>query len=152
MCSSFALLWSQKILNQTIAKQRTSVLVPNSIASLAFDCHQAGLPSPLGTAFEALPSQMAQGVKNPPAIQETQETWVWSLGREAPLEEDMATHSSILAWKIPWTEKPGGLRSKRVAKESDMSERHRDQSGPTQGLLFPSSDPTPSPYWAGGTF
>ena len=85
MCSSFALLWSQKILNQTIAKQRTSVLVPNSIASLAFDCHQAGLPSPLGTAFEALPSQMAQGVKNPPAIQETQETWVWSLGRETKI-------------------------------------------------------------------
>ena len=63
-----------------------------------------------------------------------------------------ATHSSVLAWKIPGTEKPGGLQSKRVAKESDMSERHRDQSGPTQGLLFPSSDSTPSPYWAGGNF
>ena len=51
---------------------------------------------------------MAQIVKNPPAVQETQETWVPSLGQEDPLEEEMATHSSILAWRIPWTEKPGG--------------------------------------------
>ena len=47
-------------------------------------------------------------VKNPPAVQET---WVLSLGWEEPLEEDMATHSSILAWRIPWTEEPGGLQS-----------------------------------------
>ena len=39
------------------------------------------------------------------------ETWVRSLGREDPLEKEMATHSSILAWRIPWTEKPGGLQS-----------------------------------------
>ena len=39
------------------------------------------------------------------------ETWVQSLGREDPLEEEMATHSSILAYTIPWTEKPGGLQS-----------------------------------------
>ena len=39
------------------------------------------------------------------------ETWVQSLGREDPLEKEMATHSSILAWKIPWTEEPGGLQS-----------------------------------------
>ena len=45
---------------------------------------------------------MAQLVKNPPAMQETQETWVQSLGQEDSLEEEMATHSSILAWKIPW--------------------------------------------------
>ena len=49
---------------------------------------------------------MAQWVKNPPAIQETQETRVRSLGRVDPLEEGMATHSSILAWRIPWTEEP----------------------------------------------
>ena len=54
---------------------------------------------------------MAQVVKNPPAMQETQETWVRSLGREDPLEEEMATHSSILAYKILGTEEPGGLRS-----------------------------------------
>ena len=50
---------------------------------------------------------MAQTVKNPPAIQETQ---VRSLDREDPLEEEMVTHSSILAWRIPWTEKPDGLQ------------------------------------------
>ena len=47
-------------------------------------------------------------VKNPSPMQET---WVWSLGRKYPLEEGMATHSSILAWRIPWTEEPGGLQS-----------------------------------------
>ena len=47
-------------------------------------------------------------VKNLPAMQET---WVQSLGQEDPLEKGMATYSSILAWRIPWTEKPGGLQS-----------------------------------------
>ena len=47
-------------------------------------------------------------VKNLPV---RQETWVQSLGREDPLEKGMATHSSILTWRIPWTEKPGGLQS-----------------------------------------
>ena len=51
---------------------------------------------------------MAQAVKNLPAMQETR---VQSLGREDPLEKEMATHSSILAWRIPWTEEPGGLQS-----------------------------------------
>ena len=51
---------------------------------------------------------MAQIVKCPPAIQET---CVQSLGREDPLEKEMATHSSTLAWKIPWTEEPGRLQS-----------------------------------------
>ena len=50
---------------------------------------------------------MAQTVKNLPAMQET---WVQSLGWEDTLEEGMATHSNILAWRIPWTEKPGGLQ------------------------------------------
>ena len=44
-------------------------------------------------------------------MKETEEMWVLSLGREDPLEEEMATHFSILAWKIPWTEEPGGLQS-----------------------------------------
>ena len=51
---------------------------------------------------------MAQRVKHLPAMQETQ---VLSLGQEDPLEKEMATHSSILAWRIPWTEEPGGLQS-----------------------------------------
>ena len=48
-------------------------------------------------------------VKNQPAMQESKETQVPSLGQEDPLEEGMATHSSILAWRIPQTEEPGGL-------------------------------------------
>ena len=55
-------------------------------------------------------SQVAQRVKNMPAGQETQETQVRSLGRKDSLEEYMATHSSILAWRMPWTEEPGGLQ------------------------------------------
>ena len=58
-------------------------------------------------------SLIAQLVKNPPAMQETQETWIQSLGQEDPLEEEMATHSSILAWEIPRAEEPGGLQSMR---------------------------------------
>ena len=53
-------------------------------------------------------SLVAQMVKNLPAMQET---WVQSLDEEDPLEKGMSTHSSILAWKIPWTEEPGGLQS-----------------------------------------
>ena len=54
---------------------------------------------------------MAQAVKNPPATQEMQETQVRSLDWEDTLEEEMATHSNILAWRIPWTEESGGLQS-----------------------------------------
>ena len=53
-------------------------------------------------------SLVAQMVKSLPVIQET---WVRSLGQEDPVEEEMAIHSSILAWKIPWKEEPGGLQS-----------------------------------------
>ena len=51
---------------------------------------------------------LSQMVRNPPAMWNT---WVRSLGWEDPLEEGMATHSSIPAWRIPWTEEPGGLQS-----------------------------------------
>ena len=51
------------------------------------------------------------------------ETWVQSLGGEDPLEKEMATHSSILFWRIPWTEEPGGLYSPRGRKELDTTER-----------------------------
>ena len=59
---------------------------------------------------------MAQWVKKPPATLETQETGVQSLGWEDPLEEEMATHSSILTWRIPWTEGPGSPQSMGVTK------------------------------------
>ena len=58
-------------------------------------------------------SLVAQTVKNLPAMQEA---WVRSLGWEDPLEEGMATHSNILASRIPWTEEPGGLQAMRVTK------------------------------------
>ena len=53
---------------------------------------------------------MAQQVENPPAMWETQEMWVQSLGQKDPLEEEMATHSSVLAWEIPWREEPNRLQ------------------------------------------
>ena len=58
-------------------------------------------------------SLVAQTVKRLTATQETQ---VWSLGREDPLEKGMATHSSVLAWRIPWTEEPGRLQSMRLQR------------------------------------
>ena len=62
---------------------------------------------------------MVQRLKRLPAVWET---WVRSLGREDPLEKEMATHSSILAWRIPWMEELGGLQS-TGHKESDTTER-----------------------------
>ena len=58
--------------------------------------------------FVSKDSLVAQKVKNPPAMWET---WVRSLGQEDTTEKGTATHSSILAWRIPWTEEPGGLQS-----------------------------------------
>ena len=60
---------------------------------------------------------MAQSVRNPVAMQET---WVRSLDQEDPLEEEMEIHSSILAWRIPWTEEPGDLQS-NGSQESDTT-------------------------------
>ena len=88
-------------------------------------------------------------LKNPPANGEDIETWVQSLVQEDPLEEDMATHSSFLAWRIPWTEEPGGLQSmesqrvgyeisdpckkieenNRVGKTRDLFKKIRDSKG-----------------------
>ena len=78
---------------------------------------------------------MAQTVKRLPTMRET---WVQSLGWEDLLEKEMATHSSILAWKIPWMEEPGGLHSSWGRKESDTTERHsltraRIRKNTTQG-------------------
>ena len=66
-----------------------------------------GTQKPTGTEKKGA-SLVDQKVKNPPAVQET---WVRSLGCDDPLEKEMATHSSILAQRVPWTEKPGGLQS-----------------------------------------
>ena len=72
---------------------------------------QSGRPAGEGIGYRLQYSWaflVAQLVKNLPAVRET---WVQSLGWEDLLEKEMATHSSILAWEIPWTEEPGGLQS-----------------------------------------
>ena len=74
-------------------------------------------------------------VKNLTAMQET---WVGSLGQEDPLEKGMATHSSILAWRIPWREDPGGVQSKRSQSQTQLStHRHiyREKPGRRRELL-----------------
>ena len=74
-------------------------------------------------------SLAAQWQKNPPAMQEM---WVWSLSQEDSLEEEMATHSSILAWRIPWTEEPGGLQSvglKRVGHDWAQQQQSSARAG-----------------------
>ena len=72
---------------------------------LMFDCWSLLVSSSLSPFWASL---VAQTVKNLLVIQET---WVWSLGGEDPLRKGMATHSGILAWRIPWTEEPGWLQS-----------------------------------------
>ena len=64
-------------------------------------------------------SLVAEMVNDLPALQET---WVPSLGWEDPLEKEMATHSSILAWRIPWTEEPGGLQSTGSQSQTRLSD------------------------------
>ena len=64
---------------------------------------------------------MSQMVKNPPAVRDT---WVLSLGWEDPLKKGMATHSSILVWRIPWTEEPGRLWSMGSQSQTQLSDFH----------------------------
>ena len=83
---------------------------------LQWQLYFAGRISVTSTSFQAL--LVAQTVKNLPAIQET---GVQSLGQEDPPEKGMATHSSILAWRIPWTEEPGSLQSMGSFSSSSSS-------------------------------
>ena len=83
-----------------------------------FECSCFGLPS-------------GSVVKNPPAMQETQDMWVRSLGWEDPLEEGMAIYPSIFAWRIPWTEELGGLLSRGLQRlRHDWSNRARIDAFP----------------------
>ena len=75
-------------------------------------------------------------VKNPPA---KQKTWVRSLGGEDPLEKEMATHASILAWRIPWTKEPGGLQSmglQRVGHNLVIKQQQQQQLLLVSPVLF----------------
>ena len=74
-------------------------------------------------------------VKKPPAMQETLEARVQSPGQEDPLEEGVAAHSNILAWRIPWTEEPGGLQSMGLQLHHDF-EGHIFCITCTAGMLF----------------
>ena len=78
-----------------------------------YACLTALLPSSfyLNVTIQHRASLVAQMAKNPPAMWEI---WVQSLGWEDPLKEGMATHSSILAWRVPWIQAPGGLQSTRL--------------------------------------
>ena len=71
-------------------------------------------------------------IKNLPAMQGMPEIWVLFLGWEDPLEEGMATHSGILAWRTPWKEKPGGLQSKGSQRiRHNLATKHKQKQMPT---------------------
>ena len=76
----------------------------------------------LAYAWTGLPGS-ASGKEPACHCRQMEETWVWSLGWEDPLEEDMATHSSILAWRIPWTEEPAGPTVHRVTNSRTQLKR-----------------------------
>ena len=83
---------------------------------------------------------MAQRLKRPPAVWET---WVRSLGQEGPLEKEMATHSSILAWRIPWMEESDGLQSTGSQSQAPLFMGFSRQEY-WSGLPFPSPSDLPS--------
>ena len=89
----------------------SSLLTPSMVPSIP--APPTSVPEPtrlcLIMTYSLRASLVAQMVKNLPAVWET---WVGSLGQDDPLEEEMATHSRILAWETPWTEEPGGLQSR----------------------------------------
>ena len=91
-------------------------LLNNELFSSAFTCLIENYLESKNITFLCCCSSVFPGGpsgKNPPAMQET---WVRSLGGEDPLETEKATHSSVLAWRIPWPEEPGGLAVHGVAK------------------------------------
>ena len=85
------------------------ILILYRLSFLYLDCCPASLPTGRWDLFSSSKASLvAQMVKNLPAMQET---WLQSLGQEDPLQKEMATHSSFLAWEIPWTQEPGRLQS-----------------------------------------
>ena len=112
--------WSPDMKNKIVwsSKERGGKKDGKKLAEINFVSHKR---VPLYTVIYTRSgnSLVAQSVKNLPAVQET---WVQSLGWEDPLKKGMATHSSILAWRILWTEEPGGLQPME-SQESDTTER-----------------------------
>ena len=76
----------------------------------------------MGSLCGSWASLVAQRLKHLPPMQET---WVWSLGQEDPLEKEMVTHSSILAWQIPGTEEPGRLQSLESGHDLATKQQHK---------------------------
>ena len=99
--------------------------MPSHVHQWACSSHllgDAGLPFPIFIYHACIvcgASLVAQRIKPLPAVWET---WVQSLGWEDPLEKEMALHSSILAWKIPWTEEPGGLQIMGLQSQTELSD------------------------------
>ena len=117
---SFVKVWSWVCSNSVMASGSTSSSLAMSTTSAVNSSTEVLNPSkssmrvgigffqtPIGILTSSHESLLVQTVKNPPAMQET---WVWSLCLEAPLEEEMAIRSSSLAWEIPWREESGGLQ------------------------------------------
>ena len=102
----FAIPWTEACQAPLSPIMTWSLIKFISIESVKLSNHPNPLMPPSPFAFN--PPQQTQWVKHLPAMQET---WVWSLGQEDPLEKEMATHSSTLPCKILWTEKPGRLQS-----------------------------------------
>ena len=103
-CESYTVCWFICLFTQLFTKVPSSSLrvSKNCVANTSWSLNFGLL------LIKCWTSLVAQRVKWLPSMQET---WVWSLGGEDPLEKEMATHSSILAWKTPWMEKPDGLQS-----------------------------------------
>ena len=92
-------------------------------------------------------SLVVQAVKNLPAMNKPQETQIQSLSWEDPLEEEMVTHSSILARRIPWTEEPGGLQSMGLQTWTQLKQLSRQALIPNTALTMTMSvDPGNPPY------
>ena len=89
-------------------------------------------------------SQVVQWVKNPAAMQGTQ---VRFLGQEDPLEKEMATHSSILAWRILWTEEPGGLRSMGSQESSSPTPQFKSSNSLSLSFLYSPTFTSIHDYW-----
>ena len=141
MLEKLLILWKRKH-PVIFPKRKASKLSvsPRGTASPEPETDPLRHSSPIPDSMAVLPvTPITATVKNLPAMQET---WDRSLGQEKPLEEGMATRASILAWRIPWTEEPGGLQPKGSQKsQTGLSDFH--SVTPIVESPWKSSDPDP---------